>query len=507
VIVTPTAPSDDHTDMLQACEIAGARWVRGRLFAAEGDGSIRTVNHLALDQYLQGVVPSESPASWPAAALQAQAVAARSYGWSENRYTGYAKTCDTTICQVYGGVLFQAWGNPNSTAIEQASTNAAVAATSGQVRILGGAVAHTEFSSSTGGYSAGGTFPAVVDDGDADASNPNHTWNASIPVTSIQNTYPSIGTLQSIEVTKRNGFGEWGGRATEVVVHGSNGDVTISGSSFQSSFGLKSTWFLVTNNPSGGLVGYWVTASDGGVFTFGGAQFYGSTGAMRLNKPVVGMAARPQGDGYWLVASDGGVFTFGGASFFGSTGAMRLNKPIVGMAAAPGGDGYWLVASDGGIFTFGGARFFGSTGAMRLNKPIVGMAATPGGDGYWLVASDGGIFTFGSAPFFGSTGAMRLNSPIVGMAARPQGDGYWLLGGDGGIFTFGNAGYAGSLLQIGVAGPAVATEATATGGGYLIVTGNGRVYPFGDAPRFGGVPDQVPNYHGSVLDLAVKAGP
>ncbi|MCZ7527377.1 MAG: S8 family serine peptidase [Acidimicrobiia bacterium] len=85
-----------------------------------------------------------------------------------------------------------------------------------------------------------------------------------------------------------------------------------------------------------------------------------------------------------------GIFAFGDAGFFGSTGAIRLNQPIVGMAATPSGSGYWLVASDGGIFAFGDAGFFGSTGAIRLNQPIVGMAATPSGSGYWLVASDGG---------------------------------------------------------------------------------------------------------------------
>ncbi|MGH9178807.1 MAG: SBBP repeat-containing protein, partial [Acidimicrobiales bacterium] len=47
--------------------------------------------------------------------------------------------------------------------------------------------------------------------------------------------------------------------------------------------------------------GYWTVASDGGIFAFGGAQFYGSTGALRLNQPVVGMAATPSGKGYWLV--------------------------------------------------------------------------------------------------------------------------------------------------------------------------------------------------------------
>jgi hypothetical protein len=86
------------------------------------------------------------------------------------------------------------------------------------------------------------------------------------------------------------------------------------------------------------------------------------------------MAGSPDGKGYWLVASDGGIFTFGDATYFGSTGAIHLNQPIVGMAATPDGAGYWLVASDGGIFTFGDAPFLGSTGGQVLNKPIVAMA-------------------------------------------------------------------------------------------------------------------------------------
>ncbi|HWE69049.1 MAG TPA: hypothetical protein VG205_01730, partial [Acidimicrobiales bacterium] len=81
----------------------------------------------------------------------------------------------------------------------------------------------------------------------------------------------------------------------------------------------------------------------------------------------------PDGKGYWLVASDGGIFAYGDAAFFGSTGAKTLNQPIVGMSASPDGQGYWLVASDGGIFAYGDAGFFGSTGAMTLNKPVVGM--------------------------------------------------------------------------------------------------------------------------------------
>src|SRR5256714_6208040 len=128
--------------------------------------------------------------------------------------------------------------------------------------------------------------------------------------------------------------------------------------------------------------GYWLFGSDGGVFTFGDAQFYGSTGSMHLNKSVVAMTSTPSGQGYWLFASDGGVFAFGDAGFFGSTASMHLNAPIVAMAATPTGHGYWLFASDGGVFAFGDAGFFGSTANAHLNAPIVAMSSTPTGRGY-----------------------------------------------------------------------------------------------------------------------------
>jgi hypothetical protein len=186
-------------------------------------------------------------------------------------------------------------------------------------------------------------------------------------------------------------------------------------------------------------------ASDGGVFSFGNAQFWGSTGSLTLNKPIVGMAADPATGGYWLVASDGGVFSFN-APFHGSTGNLRLNKPIVGMDASPGGSGYWLAASDGGVFTFGSSQFFGSMGAVRLNQPVVGMAADAATGGYWLVAGDGGIFSF-NAPFLGSTGNIQLAKPVVGMETNTSGSGYRFVASDGGIFTFGSSQFFGSAVS------------------------------------------------------------
>ena len=231
--------------------------------------------------------------------------------------------------------------------------------------------------------------------------------------------------------------------------------------------------------------GYWLVASDGGIFAYGNARYYGSTGGMHLNQPINGMARTRSGKGYWLVASDGGMFTFGDARFHGSTGGMHLNQPIVGMAPTPSGKGYWLVASDGGMFTFGDAHFYGSMGGSHLNQPIVGMAASRSGHGYWLVARDGGMFAFGDARFHGSTGGMHLNQPIVGMARSATGNGYWLVAADGGMFNFGDAHFYGSTGGQPLTAPIITLTPTTTGHGYWLVGRNGDVFPFGDAAFYG----------------------
>jgi hypothetical protein len=237
-------------------------------------------------------------------------------------------------------------------------------------------------------------------------------------------------------------------------------------------------------DPNGG---YWIASMAGSVTPYGGAPSLGSPSSfgIHLSQPTMGMAATPTGHGYWLVASDGGIFSFGDAAFHGSTGSIHLNKPIVGMAATPTGHGYWLVASDGGIFSFGDAAFYGSTGSIHLNQPIVGMAATPTGHGYSLVASDGGIFSFGDATFHGSTGSIHLNQPIVGMASTPDGGGYWLVASDGGLFTFGDAAFHGSL---GGSGRTVLGEVvTPSTSGYALIQTNGTATSF-NGPQSGSNP-------------------
>jgi len=419
-------------------------------------------------------------------------------GWG-----GYADTCDLD-CQSYPGIT-----NEDAIASKAVTDTQAVV-----VHMPDAKVATTQYSSSTGGWTVASTFAAVPDAGDSvcvkDACNPHHTWYASIPVSAVESAFPSIGTLESLQVTQRDGNGYFGGRVLQMSLEGSHGTVNMTGSAFATdfaSYGMQSYWFEVTNEPSGGIGGYWLGASDGGMFSFGNAQYHGSMGGRRLNEPIVGMAATSDHKGYWLVASDGGIFSFGDAKFHGSMGGRRLNKPIVGMAATPDGGGYWLVASDGGIFCFGDAKFRGSMGGRYLNKPIVGMAATPDGGGYWLVASDGGIFSFGDAKFHGSTGNLALNKPIEAMARNVAGTGYWLIAQDGGIFSFGTAQYQGSLPGLGVVDDtADAILPTTTDNGYLIVCGDGKAYALGDSPQFGDVQSAVRGYDGKVVAAASLPG-
>ncbi|MEE1762372.1 PKD domain-containing protein [Streptomyces sp. SP18BB07] len=197
--------------------------------------------------------------------------------------------------------------------------------------------------------------------------------------------------------------------------------------------------------PLSTAAGYWQVASDGGVFSYGAAPFYGSLPGLGIKvNNVIGMARTPDDRGYWLAAADGGVFAFGDAGFYGSVGGKPLNAPVVGMAPTPSGKGYWLAAADGGVFAFGDAGFYGSVGGKPLNAPVVDIQMTPSGKGYWLAAADGGVFAFGDAKFYGSMAGKPLNGRITSISPTPTASGYWLNGCDGGVFAFGDAPFYGS---------------------------------------------------------------
>ncbi len=101
------------------------------------------------------------------------------------------------------------------------------------------------------------------------------------------------------------------------------------------------------------------------------------------------------------MASDGGIFTFGDAGFYGSTGAVRLAQPIVGMVPTVDGRGYWLVGRDGGIFTFGDAGFVGSLPGIGVSDTIVSVTPTADKRGLPDGRLGGSVYTFGDAPYLG----------------------------------------------------------------------------------------------------------
>ncbi|QCQ93181.1 SpoIID/LytB domain-containing protein [Rhodococcus sp. SGAir0479] len=227
-------PANEH---LRLCD--GNVPYRGAMGALrDGNGAWRTVNRVLMEDYLYGVVPAESIPSWADSggmqALRAQAIAARSYAAAERRY-GYAQTCDTQSCQVYTG-----------SSREDRRTTDAVNTTAGTVIKRGNQTMAAEFSSSTGGFTAGGVFPAVVDDGDV--VSPNHNWTQTVTAGAIAREY-GVGELISFEVIGRNNLGADGGRVTRVRVVGTTRTVEGSGDEARWKLGLKSDWFTVGGAP------------------------------------------------------------------------------------------------------------------------------------------------------------------------------------------------------------------------------------------------------------------
>jgi SpoIID/LytB domain protein len=202
-----------------------------------------TVNVLRLDDYVKGVVPYEMPASWRRQALRAQAVAARSYAvWQRRQNAGrYYQICDTTACQVYGGV-----------GAEQASSNAAVRETARRILTFKGVPAFTEFSASSGGWTASGGsayLPAKRDRFDGFAGNSVHDWTTRVSTRSLESSHPEIGRLIDVRVTRRDGYGSWNGRVEQMVLEGSSGRAYLTGDDFRWQYGLRSTWFTFAPTP------------------------------------------------------------------------------------------------------------------------------------------------------------------------------------------------------------------------------------------------------------------
>jgi SpoIID/LytB domain protein len=217
---------------------------RGSMVAELESGALQAVDDVTVESYVQSVTPAEMPASWTAAALQAQAVAARTYAWraiAGPKASWYDLDGDTRD-QAYPGA-----------GVETTRTDNAVHSTAGEVAVDStGAAIFAQYSSSDGGWTVSGDqpyLPSRRDPYDGDVPNAEHSWTATLTATAIAKAYPSIGTLQQLVITGRDGHGAWGGRVTEMSIVGSTATVNVTGSQFQSSFGLRSPWFRPSPAP------------------------------------------------------------------------------------------------------------------------------------------------------------------------------------------------------------------------------------------------------------------
>ncbi|HEU5149155.1 MAG TPA: SpoIID/LytB domain-containing protein [Iamia sp.] len=256
-VTTALTQGDDVDRFMQLCTPSGVTYYRGTMRAVDALGTIVTVNVVTTESMLRSVVPKEMSPSWAdagggkgAAAVRAQAVAARSYALAgDTRWGGWATTCDTSTCQTYLGYGTRASGASGIARVEDPRTTKAVVDTAGQVRVhTDGRVARTEFGASSGGWTAGGTFPAVVDDGDDHRGNPSHTWSVTISRAQIETAFDQrqgrdMGTFSGFDSWKRTGRGDLGGRVTSVRARFSKGDVTVTGEQLRIMLGLKSSWF------------------------------------------------------------------------------------------------------------------------------------------------------------------------------------------------------------------------------------------------------------------------
>ena len=214
----------------------GVKDYRGQVWSRVDDGDRVTVDTLGMASYLRGVVPLEMPALWEPAAVQAQTIAARTYAAYERAHprSDVYDICDTWSCQVYGGQ-----------SAEHPASDAAVSAVGRAILTYDDEPAFTQFASSSGGWTSAGSVPYLVakaDPYDAYAGNPVHDWSVKVTDKTLERAWPAIGNLRRIVVAKRDGNGDWGGRLTSITVVGGHGRVTMSGDTFRSRLGLRSTY-------------------------------------------------------------------------------------------------------------------------------------------------------------------------------------------------------------------------------------------------------------------------
>lgn len=223
---------------------------------------------------------------------------------------------------------------------------------------------------------------------------------------------------------------------------------------------------VVAITPTATRGGYWLVASDGGIFAFGNAGVYGSIPGIglapagtpgtgrRLNAPIVGMVPSIDGGGYFMVASDGGVFAFGDARFVGSCpGIGGCAGSTVAVMPDATGNGYWVATGSGNVYAFGDAPELNQPGPR--SSPVTSAVRTPDGKGYWFLYADGVASASGSAVNYGSLSGLGGANPATAVFATSDGAGYWVATGNGAVHPFGDAVFFGDMSAIHLNAPVI----------------------------------------------------
>jgi SpoIID/LytB domain protein len=234
----------DTASVIPVVEPSGVASYRGAMVGELESGALEAVNVVNLELYLQGVVPAEMSSSWPAAALQAQAVAARTYarrGINSPKASWYDVDGDTRD-QAYDGV-----------SVEAKRSTAAIKATAGEIVVDSSDHAiFAQYAAADGGWTVSGGkpyLPAKHDPYDGAVPNSAHAWKTSISAGGLEASYPTLGTLTKVEITGRDGDGAWGGRVTALKLVGTKATVSLSGIDLQFALGLRSPWFRPVPTP------------------------------------------------------------------------------------------------------------------------------------------------------------------------------------------------------------------------------------------------------------------
>ncbi|MGI3785640.1 MAG: SpoIID/LytB domain-containing protein [Janthinobacterium lividum] len=225
------------------------REYRGTVSLIKRGSGARTVNKVRLEDYVRSVVPSEMPTSWAPDAVRAQAVAARSYAIRIRDFTSYSgyDICDTTACQVYGGLATTTSGGRRIVR-ETRAGSAATKATAGTIVTFGGQVALTQFASSNGGAMSSGGYSYLRKKKDPyDGVIRSQAWSRKVTAKAVARAYPSVGTVKQLRITKRDGSGRYGGRVVSIQIVGSKKTRTVSGSAFQGKFSMRSSLYKITS--------------------------------------------------------------------------------------------------------------------------------------------------------------------------------------------------------------------------------------------------------------------